>query len=121
MRRASFGAVDDARPDARRPLDRRQEFAAVFRFPRRARGRGQDFIDLVGARQPLELRQRLECRRHGLRGQLASIEAAGAETDHLFFAIDDLKEKSGRTRTTIMCTELVPMSIAASRICYGAV
>ena len=53
---------------------------------------------------------------HGFGRERAAVEPAGAEPHHLLLAVDDLERQIGRTCTTIMCSELVPMSMAARRM-----
>ena len=88
-----FGAGDDARTDAGLALDAREELAAVARFARRAGGGGEDLVDAVRFGEPLELRERLQRRVHRLGRQRLAVEAAGAEPDHDFLAIDDLERE----------------------------
>jgi hypothetical protein len=86
-------AVDDAGADAGGAFDRREELAAVLGFTRGAGSGRQNFVDLVRAGQPLELRERLKRRGHRLVRQLPAVETAGAQPHHRLFAIDDLKRK----------------------------
>ena len=74
-------------------VDLGDEVAAVVGFAGGAGGGGDDLVDLVRLGQPLELRQRLQRRRHGRRRQAAAVEAAGAEPDHVLFAVDDLERQ----------------------------
>ena len=76
--------------------DAREELAAVFGLARGAGRRGEDLVDLVRVGQALELRQRLQRRVHGRVGELAAVEPAGAQADHLLLAVDDLE---GQVRT----------------------
>ena len=90
-----LGAGDDPRADAGLALDFGEQLAAVLGLAGGAGGGGQDLVHLVGAGQPLELRQRLQRRGHRLAGHLAAVEAAGAEPHHLLFAVDDLEREVG--------------------------
>jgi hypothetical protein len=110
-----LGAGDDAGADAGAPLDGAQERAAVFRFARRAGRDGEDLIDLVRFGEAREFLAAPAAPRPSPRRQLLAVEAAGAQPDHFLFAIDDLEREVRTTRTTIMWTEFVPMSMAASR------
>ena len=69
----------------------RDEIPAVVRLAGGAGGGRDDFVDLVRFGQPLEFGQRLQRRRHGGRREAAAVQAAGAEPDHVLFAIDDLE------------------------------
>ena len=55
-----LGAGDDADADAGLPIDFGDEVAAVVGFARRARGAGDDLVDLVRLGEAPELGQRLE-------------------------------------------------------------
>ena len=88
-----LGARDDARADAGLALDAREELAAVARFARGARRRRENLVDAVRLGQPLELRQRLQRGVHRLGRQRLAVEAAGAEPDHDFLAIDDFERE----------------------------
>ena len=90
-----FGAGDDARADAGLPLDRGQQLAAVLGLARRAGRGGEDLVHLVRSGEPLELRERLQGRRHRLAGQLLAVETAGAQPHHLLFAVDHLEGEVG--------------------------
>jgi len=103
-----------ARADAGALDDRVQEVAAVLGLPCRARRGRHDVVDAVRVGEPLELDERLQRGLHGRRRERAAVEAAGAKPHHLLLAIDHLEGAIRRIRTTIMWTELVPMSIAAS-------
>ena len=74
-------------------LDLGDEIAAVFGFARGAGGGGDDLVDFVRVGEPPELRQGLQRGRHRGRRQAAAVEAAGAEPDHVFFAVDDLERQ----------------------------
>jgi hypothetical protein len=86
-----FGAGDQARPDAGLLRDCAQELAAVRRFTRRARRDGDHFVDAVRFGQAPEFRQDLERRVYRLGREFSSIEAARAEADHFFLAIDHVE------------------------------
>ena len=70
-----------------------QELAAVLGLARRAGGDGDDLVDPVRFGQTPEFRQHLERRVHRLRRERPAVEAAGAEPDHLLFAVDDLERQ----------------------------
>ena len=72
-----------------------EELAAVFRFAHGAGGDGHGLVDAVRFGQTPELRQHLERRLHRFRRERPAVEAAGAEADHLFFAVDDLEGQIG--------------------------
>ena len=55
--------------------------------------RGDDLVDLVRLGEAPELGQRLERGGHRGRRQAAAVEAAGAEPDHVLFAVDDLERQ----------------------------
>lgn len=90
-----FRSRDHPGADAGLARDGLQEFAAVFRLARRARGRGDDLIDLVRLGQAPEFREHLERRVHCLRCEGATAEAAGAQPDHFLLAVHDLKREVG--------------------------
>ncbi len=75
------------------PIDFRDEVAAVVGLARRARGAGDDLVDFVRFGDAPELGQRQERRAHRGWRQAAAVEAAGAEPDHVFFAVDDLERQ----------------------------
>ena len=90
-----FRAGDHADADAGLPVDLGDEVAAVVGFARRAGGAGDDLVDLVRFGDAPELGERLQ--RQADRGgrQAAAVEAAGAEPDHVLFAVDDLEGQIG--------------------------
>src|SRR4029453_8969839 len=90
-----FGSGNDLDTNADLPVDLGDEIAAVFCFARGARGTGDNLVDFVGFGQPSELREGLERGSHGRRRQVAAVEAAGAEPNHVFFAIDDFEREVG--------------------------
>ena len=90
-----LGSRDHARANPGSREDGFQELAAVLGLARRAGGDGDDFIDAVRLREPRELRQHLERRVHGLGGEPATVEAAGAEPHHLLLAIDHFEREVG--------------------------
>ena len=90
-----FGARDDADLDAGPARDLGNEIAAVVGLAD-GRGRGRhDFVHFVGVGQPAELGQRLEGRRHGRRGQAPAVQAAGPQTDHFLFPVNDFEGQVG--------------------------
>ena len=90
-----LGSGNDPHVDARLTRDRRDELAAVFRLAHGARGRRDDLVHLVRLGQPAILRKDLERGRHRGVGQVPAVEAAGAEPDHVLFAVDDLEREVG--------------------------
>ena len=112
-----LGAGDDARPDAGLLLDGGEEVAAVLGLARGAGGGGEDLVDLVRVGEALELRERLQGRAHApSRVSLRPSRPPAPRRTISFSRSMTSKERSGRTRTTIMWTELVPMSMAARRM-----
>jgi hypothetical protein len=96
------GEVDEARflgagnhldADAGLAVDLGDEIAAVLRLARGAGGGGDDLVDLVRVGDAAELRHGLERRGHGGGRQVAAVEAARPEADHVFFAVDDLERQ----------------------------
>lgn len=63
----------------------------VFRLAGRAGGRRDNFVNLVGVGQALELRERLESGRHGGIREVPSVESTGPEPDHILFAINNFE------------------------------
>ena len=90
-----FGARDDLRLDAGFALDGGQKFAAVFGLAHGARGRRENFFDLMRLGQPAEARKRLQRGGHRLGGQRLAVEAARSEAHHFLFAIDDFEGQIG--------------------------
>jgi hypothetical protein len=90
-----LGAGDDLRVDAGLLRDGIEEIAAVLGLPCSARGAGDDLVDAVRIGEPLELRQGLQARRHGLRGQSAAVQATRPQTDHVLLTVDDLEGQVG--------------------------
>jgi hypothetical protein len=88
-------AGDDADPDARQAPDFGNEIPAVFRFPCGAGGGGDNLVNLVGFGQPLEFGQCLQGGGHSGWRDAAAVQAAGAEPDHVLFAVDDLERQVG--------------------------
>ena len=86
-----FRPGNHADPDAGLTIDLGDEIAAVVSLPCRARRRRDNLVDLVRVGEAAELGQGLERGGHGGRGQAAAVEAAGAEPDHVLFAVDDLE------------------------------
>jgi hypothetical protein len=86
-------AGDHPWTDAGLPLDLRQELAAVSRFARRARCRGENLVDAVRIGQPLEFGERLQRGGHRVGGQRLAVEPARAKPDHDLFAIDDFERQ----------------------------
>ncbi len=86
-------ASDDARADARRPLDFGEKLAPVFRLACGARRRSEDLVHLMRFRESFEFREGLERAAHGAVRQPLAVESACPEPDHLFFAVDDLERK----------------------------
>ena len=120
MNEAGFlGAGDDARADAGAPLDGAQERAAVLGFARRAGGDREDLVDLVrpASRSNFDSACSAAVIASGV-SFLPSSPPAPSRTISFSRSMTS-NEKSGRTWTTIMWTELVPMSIAASRMRVG--
>ncbi len=72
-------------------IDLGDEVAAVVGFARGAGRGGDDLVDLVRVGQPPELGQGLERRGHGRRRQAAAVQAAGAQPDHVLFAVNDFE------------------------------
>ena len=77
-------------------VDLGDEVAAIFRFARGAGGGGDDFINLVRLGEAPEFDQRLQRGGHRRGGEVFSVQAAGAEPDHIFFAVNDFE---GQVRT----------------------
>ena len=90
-----LGAGDDARADAGLGGDGLEKLGSGLGFARRARRDGDDLIHAVRVGEPPELGHHLERGVGGFRGERAAVEAARAEPDHLFFAIDDFKRQIG--------------------------
>ena len=90
-----FRARDHTDANAGLPIDFGDEVAAVVGFAGRARGAGDDLVDLVGLGDAAELGQGLERGGDGGRGQAAAAEPPGAEPDHILFPVDDLKGQVG--------------------------
>ena len=86
-----FGSGNHPDADAGLAIDLGNEVAAVLGLARGAGGRRDDLVDLVGVGQALELGQGLERGRHGGWGQAAAVQAAGAEPDHVLFAVNDFE------------------------------
>ena len=72
-----------------------EELAAVFGLARRARRRGDDFVDAVRLGETPELRHHLQRRVHRLGRERPAVEAAGAEAHHFLLAVDDLEREIG--------------------------
>ena len=119
MSRASSVPEMTRDADAGLPLDVGEELAAVFGFADRAGGGGDDLVDLVRFGQPPELRQRLERRVHRLGRERRPSRPPAPSRTISFSRSMTSNDRSGRTRTTIMWIELVPMSMAAMRMRDG--
>ena len=90
-----FRARDHADANASLPIDFGDEVAAVVGFAGRARGAGDDLVDLVRLGDATELGQRLEGGGYRRWRQAAAAEPAGAKPDHILFPVDDLKRQVG--------------------------
>ncbi len=88
-----LGTGDHLDADAGLPVDFGDEVGAVVGFARGARGAGHDLVDLVRFGEAPEFGERLERGADGRGGQAAAAQAAGAEADHVFFPVDDLKRE----------------------------
>ena len=120
-----LGAGDHAGPDAGLLDDAGEELAPVLRFARGAGGGRKDLVDAVRLGDPPELRQR-EQRRRSWPARSGSCRRARRRRDAPSPSRDRSPRTTGppRTRTTIMWTEFVPMSMAARRMghnCGGKV
>ena len=90
-----LGAGDHPWPDACLLGDGAKELAAVFGLAGRARGDGDNFINLMGFGQTPEFRQDLKGGVHGLRRQSPAVEPAGPQTDHFLFPVNDFEGQVG--------------------------
>ncbi len=90
-----FGAGNHACANARLVRDGTQELAAVFRFADGARRDRHDLFHAVRLGEPPELREHLERCLHRFRGERSTVEAPGAQPDHILFAINDLERHVG--------------------------
>lgn len=88
-------AGDHPHSDPRLPCDLADEVAAVFRFARRARGDRQHLVHSARFREPLELDERLQRRRHRRVREALAVEAARAQPDHFLLAVDHLERQVG--------------------------
>ena len=92
MNQARFlGARNHLGLDSGFALDGSQKLAAVLGLPDGARGRRENFFDLMRLGQPPKPRKRLQGGRHRLRRQGLAIETPRSEAHHLLLAIDDLE------------------------------
>ena len=112
-------ARDDARADSGLFGDRVEELAAVFGFADRA-GRRRRGSRRRGAIRPAGgISTAPGARRASTSGVSARPSSPPAPRRTISFSRSMIsKDRSGRTRTTIMCSELVPMSMAAMRIMW---
>ncbi len=90
-----LGSGDHLGLDSSLPLDRGEEFLAVFRLADGTGGGSQDFFDLVRFREAAEAGKGLEAGGHGLLGQRSTVQAPGAEPHHFLLAIDDFERQIG--------------------------
>ena len=111
-----FGAGDDPRADAGLLDDRLQEFAAVLGLARRAGGGRDDLVDLCdsASRRNFDSTCSAACMASGVSARPSRPPAPSRTIS--FSRSMTSKDRSGRTCTTIMWSELVPMSMAARRI-----
>ena len=96
--------------------DRLEEFAAVLRLARGARRDGDDFVDPCDSARRLNLDSTWSaaCMASGVSARPSRPPAPSRTIS--FSRSMTSNERSGRTCTTIMWMEFVPMSMAAIRI-----
>ena len=111
-----LGAGDDARTNAGLALDAREELAAVARFARRAGRGGEDLVDACDSASRLNFES--ACSAAFIASVVSALPSSPPAPSRTiaFSRSMTSNERSGRTRTTIMWTELVPMSMAAMRM-----
>ena len=111
-----FGAGDDLDPDAGAPVDLGDEVAAVVRFAGGA-GRGRDdLVDLVRSARRLNFASVCSAAAMAVGVRLRPSRPPAPSRTMSFSRSMTSKDRSGRTCTTIMWMELVPMSMAAMRM-----
>ena len=111
-----LGPGDDAGRDPRLAVDRGEELAAVLGFARRAGRDGQDLVDLVRLGEPRNFDS--VCSAAAIASAVSARPSSPPAPRRTisFSRSMTSKDRSGRTRTTIMWIELVPMSMAAMRM-----